>query len=128
MTIAALGAISLIIAVGVLADPEAPNPVLTQGGAVERLLPPRDSEVLRQSTVGIDLATGWTGTIAVNGVLVPDDQTSFDPGLNILTVITSGDDPAVELVAEQNCVRATIWRFEDGPSASRNIDWCFEVL
>jgi hypothetical protein len=49
--------------------------------AIDALVPNEGADVLRQSTVGIDLADGYLAQIAVNGITIPDDQLSGDRGL-----------------------------------------------
>ncbi len=50
--------------------------VTISGGddAVEALIPGRNAETLSQSEIGIDLADGWTGDLALNGVPIDDVQ------------------------------------------------------
>ena len=35
---------------------------------------PEAAQILRQAAVGVDLASGWTGVLQVNGVEIPEDQ------------------------------------------------------
>jgi hypothetical protein len=107
------------------------DPVL-QGGnraVVEALIPRRDAQVPQQSSVGIDLATGWEGTLFVNGVEIPLDQLTLTPEIGLIE-FTPGEGRAVEeLEAGQNCVSALIWRIQDGRGvADRTIPWCFDVV
>ena len=41
---------------------------------IESLLPEPDSEVLRQSFVGIDLISGYEAELTINGVPIPPDE------------------------------------------------------
>jgi hypothetical protein len=102
---------------------------VTDSGPVERLIPPRDSEILRQEPVGVDLRPGWTGVLIVNNVEIPEDQV-FDDNLESTGELTYtvGDGKAVEhWEAGQNCVTAVLWRVEETRDEARNVTWCFNV-
>lgn len=102
---------------------------VTDSGPVEQLIPPRNSEILRQDVTGVDLRSGWTGVLIVNGVEIPEDQLDLD-NLDSLgqVLFTPGDDKAVErYVAGENCVTAVVWRVEESRADARTTDWCFNV-
>ena len=102
---------------------------VTESGPVEQLIPPRNSEILRQDVTGVDLRPGWTGVLIVNGVEIPEDQLDLD-NLESLgqIVFTPGEDKAVERYdAGENCVTAVVWRVEESRADSRTVDWCFNV-
>jgi hypothetical protein len=107
------------------------DPVLSQGDqqVVENLIPRRDAQVPQQSSVGIDLVTGWAGALAINGVEIPEDELTLTPEIGLI-MYTPGEGRSVEaLQSGQNCVNATIWRIADGRGVSdRSIPWCFEVV
>lgn len=107
------------------------DPVLegSDDAVVERLIPRRNAQVPQQSTVGIDLVTGWDGVLVVEGVEIPADQLVRTPEIGLVE-FTPGEGRAVEeLAAGQNCVTAVIWSLRDGRGvADRSIPWCFEVV
>jgi hypothetical protein len=97
-------------------------------GNIERLIPTPGSKILRQETIGIDLAPGYEGTLTVNGTPIPEDQLTTVPALNQVA-FTPGSGKAVStLQAGQNCVVATYWLTQTGPSQSSTRSWCFTVL
>jgi len=102
---------------------------VTDAGPVEQLVPPRNSEILRQDVTGVDLRPGWTGVLVVNGVEIPEDQLDLDNLESLGQVFfTPGDSKAVERYeAGENCVTAVVWRVEESRADSRNVDWCFNV-
>lgn len=102
---------------------------VTDAGPVEQLIPPRNSEILRQDVTGVDLRPGWTGVLIVNGVEIPEDQLYLDNLESLGQVLfTPGDDKAVErYLAGENCVTAVVWRVEESRADARNTDWCFNV-
>lgn len=96
--------------------------VTISGGddAVEALIPGRNAEALSQSEIGIDLADGWTGDLALNGE--PIDDVQRVDALNQLLYRPPGG-----LESGRNCVTATIWRSSESPGSGRDVEWCFEV-
>jgi hypothetical protein len=102
------------------------EPVLS-GADVEALIPPRNSEILAQEPLGIDLAPGYTGVLIVNGIEIPEDQLIRRNGLDEILYRPSGDDAAVEYVAGENCVVALVWPVEESRLEARTVSWCFNV-
>ena len=97
-------------------------------GAIDRLIPTPDAKILQQDTIGIDLADGYTATLALNGTQIPQDQLLIVPQLNQVT-FTPGPDKDTQLIpAQQNCLVATYWLLSTGPSQSQTQSWCFTVL
>ena len=106
------------------------NDVATTGDSpVELLIPPRNSEILRQEPVGVDLRPGWTGVLQVNGTEIPEDQVDdADIASTGVLTYTVGDGKAVEqFEAGQNCVTAVVWRVEESRADARDVSWCFNV-
>lgn len=126
----ALGA-ALAFAVAYLSSQEGDDQIATsgQGGEfVERLIPARNAQVPRQSTVGIDMAVGWTGTLVVNGTEIPADELSVTEELGLVQ-FTPGEGRAVEeLRAGQNRVTAIVWPRSEGREGARTVDWTFDVV
>jgi hypothetical protein len=102
------------------------EPVLS-GADVERLIPPRNAEILAQEPLGIDLAPGYTGVLIVNGTEIPEDQLIRRNGLDEILYDPSADDAAVEYLAGENCVVALVWPVEESRLDSRTVSWCFNV-
>ena len=92
--------------------------VTISGGddAVRLLIPAQNAETLSQSEIGIDLADGWTGDLALNGV--PIDDVQRVDALNQLSTAPTASTRA-------NCVTATIWRSSESPESGRAVEWCF---
>ena len=101
-----------------------------QPEVVERLIPGRDDEVIRQAELGIDLGPGYEGALVVNGAPIPDDQLRLVPEQNQV-YFRPGDGQAVEqLQAGPNCVEAIVWKSSQGRGTAddRSFTWCFEAL
>ena len=103
---------------------------ITEGGPVEALIPPRNSEILRQDVVGVDLRPGWTGVLVINDVEIPEDQVDTSNLQSLGQILyTVGEGKAVErFEAGENCVTAIVWRVEESRADSQPpINWCFNV-
>lgn len=100
------------------------------GDVVEALLPPRGDQVPRQSTVGIDLVSGWDAALRLDGTDIPLDQLQVTPELSLVQYTPGEGKVTEELRNGQNCVDATIWPLAEGRggAATRVIHWCFEVV
>jgi hypothetical protein len=108
------------------------DPVLRSGGQdeyVEALIPDRNSQVPQQAPIGVDLVTGWTGVLVVNGVEIPEDELNITQELGLVE-FTPADGRTVErLEGGQNCVTAIVWPLSEGrDQGSRSVTWCFEVV
>jgi hypothetical protein len=122
------GLAGMVAAFSLADTDDSDDSVLSETGPVERLIPGRESEILRQEPVGIDLNPGWTGVIVLNGVEIPEDQ--LIPGREALgeLLYQVGEGKAVERFrGGRNCITAVVWRVEQSRSEGRDIDWCFEV-
>ena len=98
--------------------------------AVEQLVPDDGSPgVLRQAEIGIDLATGWTGILTINGVEIPEDQLRRNDPLNQV-FFQPGEGKEIEQLAPGTVVAvATIWRPVAGETRddARTVVWRFRV-
>jgi hypothetical protein len=127
-----LAAAAGLFAVAVIGLDEGNDDPVLQGGdqaVVENLIPRRNTQVPQQSTVGIDLVTGWDGALVLDGVEIPREQLVLTPEIGLIE-FTPGPDRAVEeLTSGENCVTAIIWRLSEGRGVDdRTIPWCFEVV
>jgi hypothetical protein len=96
--------------------------------AIDRLIPSPNAKILAQDTVGIDLADGYTATLALNGTQIPDDQLNIVPQLNQITFAPGPDKETQLIAAQQNCMVATYWKLSTGPSSAQTQSWCFTVF
>ncbi len=111
---------------------------------IETLIPEANSEVLRQSAVGIDLISGYAAELTINGIPIPPDQInvlrdeenpresastggSFSSTLNRFVFQPLEGRAVPELLGGRNCVVAEFWPLSD-PSSRRKIEWCFTAL
>ena len=120
----------LVVAVTGLDDGNE-DPVLRGGdrAVVENLIPRRDAQVPQQSSVGIDLVTGWDGTLVIEGVEIPRDQLVLTPEIGLIEFSPGSGKAVEELASGETCVTAIIWRVSDGRGVDdRTIPWCFDVV
>jgi hypothetical protein len=106
------------------------DPVLESGNAefVETLIPQRNAQVPQQSSVGIDLASDWTGVLVINDVEIPQDELQITDELGLIQY-TPGPDRAVEqLQTGINTITAVVWPRSQSREAAQNITWTIEVV
>jgi hypothetical protein len=137
--VAVLGVVAYQMASG-----SSDDPVASSGGTrefVEQLVPPGDSQVLQQGTVGIDLVSGWTGELSVDGVPIPasdldtgdgssdGSSDTVSSGLERVT-FTPGPGKVMEsLPLGPVCAQAVVWdRAAGRANSQRTVSWCFEVI
>jgi hypothetical protein len=97
------------------------------GGAVDSLIPAEDSEALSQSSIGIDLAAGYTGELSINSQPVPEDELVDDRQQYRILYQPSEDSALGVLPAGEVCVQAQVWPISEGRQAARAVHWCFNV-
>lgn len=104
-----------------------PTAQADRSDAVDAFIPNEGADVLRQSTVGIDLADGYQARLMINGTNIPDDQLSGDRGLGQYLFTPAPGLVLESLSGGQNCVIATYWRAAEGPERGQTVRWCFSA-
>jgi|RhiMethySRZTD1v2_1073278.scaffolds.fasta_scaffold03289_12 hypothetical protein len=124
-------AVGMIVYAFIGLDEGGEDPVL-QGGdraVVENLIPRRNAQVPQQSNVGIDLVTGWDGTLVIGGVEIPREQLQLTPEIGLIEYTPAPGQAIEELESGENCVTAVIWKVSEGRGVDdRSIPWCFDVV
>jgi hypothetical protein len=96
---------------------------------VEQLLPPEDSQAVQQSTIGIDLAPGWEGTLVVDGREIPGDQLNVRSALNLVEFTPGEGKVFTSLPSGHLCIRAVVWETRVGRAeGARTVSWCIDVV
>jgi hypothetical protein len=132
-TIVVALAIAAFVGAYLVTSEEDDNQVGTSGATdpdeiVEQRFPAPNSQVPQQSTVGIDLVSGWEGTLLLNNLEIPMDQLTLTPALARIE-FTPGEGKVVdELQGGLNCVTAIVWPISQGRDAARQIPWCFQAV
>jgi hypothetical protein len=123
-----ISALALVVLGVMLADTGPSSVGDTAGGAVEDQIPRPGDQILRQDQVGVDLAEGWTGTLTVEGITIPEEQVTRNLGPNQILFQPGPGKVLEELGGGSRCVVATVWEIARGPGQARPVSWCFEVL
>lgn len=123
LILAALAGLVLTVQAAVTGDDDTSRAL---PDSVERLLPESGSEVLAQSTVGVDLAVGYDAYLIINGTEIRDEGDGLvkDMGTGLITY-QPGAGEVEELEAERNCVIAMVWEQTEGPKFADPVSWCF---
>lgn len=116
---------------------------------VERVDPvPGAVQVLSQTPVFVDLETGYTGVLVVNGVQIetvnldelgslqvePGRQvdippaTVYEPGNATLTFRPSSGAPVESFSSGVQTVQVVYWRIDEGPARSASFTWSFTTV
>lgn len=130
------------LAVGITGDDRVRLPEL-----IEEVEPvPEAVQVLNQSRVFVDLETGYTGVLVVDGVEIEtvDIQdfatqeageqvelppvTIFEGGNNTLTFVPNDDAPITEFTSGLHRVEVIYWDIEVGRQRARSFTWTFTVV
>jgi hypothetical protein len=98
------------------------------GGVIEQLIPSRDAKILQQDQIGIDLQTGYSADLAVNGVPIPEDQLTRVSGLDEVLFQPGPGRVFEEWPAGQSCVVATFWPNDVGRAEAKTENWCFTAF
>lgn len=130
--------------VGVTADERAGLP-----DQIESVLPvPNAVQVLSQSSIFVDLESGYTGVLVIDGEEIetvgvdevagvqaePGQQvdlppaTIYAPGNATLTFTPTEGAPVETLATGEHTAEVIYWRIEDGRLRARTFTWTFEVV
>ena len=95
--------------------------------SVDRLIPASGDEVLSQSEIGVDLATGFDAYLIVNGTEIRDEADGLkrELGLGTVTFQPGVGKPIEALQPDKNCVIAMVWAQRDGQDSAEPLSWCF---
>ena len=97
-----------------------------QNLAVERLFPARGDAAGQQQEVGVDLASGFQGSLVIDGIAIPAAQTHGIAELNQVLFRPDEGQVIEQLPPGQVCATAAYQSIED-PTEVGTIDWCFTV-
>lgn len=142
----AVGSVLVVrgLLVGITGDERANLPEFVE--SVEPV--PGAVQVLNQSSVFVDLASGFTGVLVIDGVEVdtvdlgelgaidiePGQQvevppvTRYEPGNATLTFTPGPNAPVDQFLDGEHRVEVVYWRVEDGRQFARSFVWTFTVV
>lgn len=107
---------------------------------VDRLIPVSGGTILRQATVGIDVADGYTANLTIDGVTISDpiefaegtgklvcDGLVINAETGVITYTPRPDGLVERFETGRNCVAANVWKVNAEPTSGRNVTWCFSA-
>lgn len=100
---------------------------IPRGSVVARTFPADGASVVNQVQIGVEFQQGFTGTLRVNGVEIPEDQLLRRPELNQVFFQPGEGTVVPELGPGRNCAQALAWEVNEDPSTGRPTNWCFQV-
>jgi hypothetical protein len=123
--------ISVIAAVAVAGigwafSASAPPKKVTRPG-IEAVSPPEGDLDLRQVQVGVDLAPGYTGTLYLDNVEIPEDDLHRVPAVNSITLKPQNDSPFRQLSPGRHVASVVYWPIAVGRSQEQRYTWRFSL-
>ena len=107
---------------------------------VDRLIPVSGGTILRQATVGIDVADGYTASLTIDGVTISEpiefaegtgklvsDGLVINRESGVFTYTPRPDGLVKRFETGRNCVAANVWKTDADPGGGRNVTWCFSA-
>jgi hypothetical protein len=95
--------------------------------AIEAVFPPAGNLELRQTTIYADLAPGYTGYLAIDGVEVPEDDIQFVLALNTVTLRPQPGSDFERLAEGSHCATVFYRQIGQPRSNSSAYRWCFRL-
>jgi hypothetical protein len=111
--------------------------------AIERLIPNPGEIVLRQSQVGIDLASGYRGVLIIDGQEIPTTDVpaganpvaattvnldaQFDPATNTVLFVPKKGATIEEFTPGDHRITAVYWREDETRDQASSYSWSFKV-
>jgi hypothetical protein len=102
------------------------RPPSGETSAVQQVMPPPGDLDLRQVTVGVKLATGYTGDLFVDGVQVPEDELHREPALYQIT-LQPRPGGQFNLGPGRHCADVRYWRLAQPDDKRDSPQWCFNL-
>jgi hypothetical protein len=124
VVITALLAIAVVGVVVAFSGSRRPPPERT--GVIVQVMPPPGDLDLRQVTVGVTLAAGYTGDLVVDGSPVPDDEVHREPALYQIT-LQPRPGGQFNLGPGRHCASVLYWPIANTTDKRPSAPWCFNL-
>jgi hypothetical protein len=95
--------------------------------AIESVSPQGGDLDLRQVTISADLAAGYTGTLLLDGVEIPEDDLQHVDPLNQVILKPTPDSDFRELQPGHHCATVVYWPIGQRRDDSQSYRWCFDL-
>jgi hypothetical protein len=118
-------AVALVAAFTIHPDPVA----VPRDPAVVAVSPKENDTDVRQTTISVDLATTYSGSLRFDGVTIPDDQVDrIQTGYNRISFTPGPGKEFRSLPAGRHCAAVTYWPTGQDPvNTSKTYAWCFNL-
>jgi len=122
-------AVLLVVAIGGIVwafSSNSSRPPEQETNAVVRVMPPPGDLDLRQVTVGVTLAAGYSGNLFVDGTQVPEDELHREPALYQIT-LQPRPGGEFNLGPGRHCASVTYWPLAAPNDKRDSPPWCFNL-
>ena len=102
------------------------QPTQPETNAVQQVMPPPGDLDLKQVTVGVKLAAGYTGDLFVDGMQVPEDELHREPALYQITLVPRPDGQ-FNLGPGRHCADVHYWLLAHPNDKRESPPWCFNL-
>jgi hypothetical protein len=102
------------------------RPTTPTTSAVQETFPPSGDLDLRQATVGVKLAAGYTGDLFVDRAQVPDDEIHREPALYQIT-LQPRPGGQFNLGPGRHCATVRYWLLAQPDDKRDSPPWCFTL-
>lgn len=117
----AVAVVGVVVAFSSSRRPPAPS-----SGPVVQVMPPGGDLDLRQVTVGVKLAAGYTGDLSVDGMQVPEDELHREPALYQIT-LQPRPGGQFNLGPGRHCAAVLYWPIASPTDKRDSAPWCFSL-
>ncbi len=100
---------------------------VTKPAAIESVFPVAGNLELRQVRISADLAPGYTGYLAIDGVEVPEDDIQFVLALNTVTLQPQPGSDFEQLGEGTHCATVFYRQIGQPRANSSAYRWCFRL-
>jgi hypothetical protein len=121
-----IGLLAVAVGLLVLAFSGTRRPPPPETSAVRQVMPPAGDLDLRQVTVGVTLAAGYSGDLSVDGVQVPEDEVHRVPALYQIT-LTPKPGGQFNLGPGRHCASVRYWPLASPSDQRDSTPWCFNL-
>ena len=93
--------------------------------AIRRVFPDDGTVAIRQDSIGIELAFGYSGVLQIDRTEIPDDQLNRIAGINRLSFTPGEGKEITALSPGRHCATALFWPTGETRDDARRYSWCF---
>ena len=97
--------------------------------AVEATYPGESELDVRQARIGVDLQSGYTADLTIDGIQIPEDELQRVESLGIVYYLPDPSRTTGALEPGRHCAQAFLWQPTRGKreDVGRTFSWCFHL-